>query len=66
MYICIYELSELFNEMHRLFKCIGRLIYRAEKRRIEIPGQSDVSGSLKCRECFDPEPALPVLPAIGL
>lgn len=40
--------------------------YRAEKRRIEIPGQSDVSGSLMCRECFDPKSALPVLPALGL
>lgn len=50
--------------MHRLFKGIGRLIYRAEKRRIEIPGQSDVSGSLKCRRLLDPEAAL--LPALGL
>lgn len=35
--------------------------YRAEKRRIEIPGHSDVSGSLKCQRRFDPEAAL--LPA---
>lgn len=35
--------------------------YRAEKRRIVIPGQSDVSGSLKCRRLSDPEAAL--LPA---
>lgn len=38
--------------------------YRAEKRCIEIPGQSDVSGSLKCRRLLDPEAAL--LPALGL
>lgn len=32
--------------------------YRAEKRCIEIPGQSDASGRLKCRRLLDPEAAL--------
>lgn len=49
--------SNVSEERNLKVKKLNRY-YRAEKRRIEIPGQSDVSGSLKCRECFDPEAAL--------